>query len=123
MQKSKLKIEVHQKTKNYFKTVLSKKNTIKEIEAFHTEFKKRLKDRHRIKGVFISEPKKDKYQPIKKFQKTIKENIINANITLSNKDYDNIKHIIFCKEKEKEKREKINEKFDENLIKREKIIN
>ena len=113
-----LKIEVHKD--NALQTssfVANQKKYLQDISSFHNKLKEKLKDRHRIRGVFFSEPKADVKNKLKR-NKKYKLGKEEKNYKLSMKNYKDLKHEIFLKQKKEKEEIEIIKTFDEKQVKK-----
>ena len=113
-----LKIEVHKDNALQASSfVANQKKYLQDISSFHNKLKEKLKDRHRIRGVFFSEPKanvKNKLKRSKKYKLGKDE----KNYKLSMKNYNDLKHEIFLKQKKEREEIEIKKIFDEKQVKK-----
>ena len=103
-----LKILVHKKYINKNTFLAEQKKFIKNKTTLHSLLNEKLKDRHRIKGAYFSDAKVNMINKNKtKGKKETKLNNQEKNYKISMKNYNELKHEIFLKEKkEKEEIEK-----------------
>ena len=113
-----LKIEVHKdnalQASSY---VANQKKYLQDISSFHNKLKEKLKDRHRIRGVFFSEPKANVKNKLKR-NKKYKLGKDEKNYKLSMKNYNDLKHEIFLKQKKEKEENEIKKIFDEKRVKK-----
>ena len=120
MENIKLKIETHKKTSNTISFYAEKMKYIKDTNYLHKIFKEKLKDRHRIKGVYFSLKNSQNNNKSTKKKDNSSEilDIDEANYLKSMNKYEKLKHEIYIKEK-KEKEKKIKENLNKEFFKKE----
>ena len=112
-----LKIEVHKDNALQASSfVANQKKYLQDISSFHNKLKEKLKDRHRIRGVFFSEPKANVKNKLKR--KNYKLGKDEKNYKLSMKKYTDLKHEIFLRQRKEKEEIEIKKIFDEKRVKK-----
>ena len=112
-----LKIEVHKDNALQASSfVANQKKYLQDISSFHNKLKEKLKDRHRIRGVFFSEPKGNVKNKLKR--KNYKLGKDEKNYKLSMKKYTDLKHEIFLRQRKEKEEIEIKKIFDEKQVKK-----
>ena len=90
---------------------------MQDISSFQNKLKAKLKDRHRIRGVFFSEVKTNVKHKLKR-KKNHKTYEDDKNYKISMKNYNDLKHEIFLKQKKEKEEMEIKKIFDEKQVRK-----